>query len=350
MNRRKDDETDHHPDEGSQDDRGLPNWSEGGPEAVLDAYSQAVVKVAEKVSPAVVNIAVGHQITGSRRYRGLDALPITGGGSGVIIESDGYILTNSHVVHQAARMDVSLPDGRSFPAHVIGEDPEADLAVLRIGALGLPSADFGDSDKLRVGQLVIAIGNPYGFQCSVTAGVVSAVGRSLRGQTGRLIENIIQTDAALNPGNSGGPLVDSHGRVVGINTAVITYAQGICFAIPGNTARWVAQELISEGRVKRAYLGVNGENRPIHPTLVRRNRLPFKTGFIVLHVIPGSPAAGAGLTPGDIIISLDERPVSGIDDIHRLLGRSSVSGQISIRILRGSNKMDLAVQLREASA
>src|SRR5262245_5696712 len=221
-------------------------------EAVLDAYSQAVVAVAEKVGPAVVNIAVSRRAT-AQTPRGPRQVEANGAGSGVIIAPDGYILTNSHVAHGATRLEVTLADGRTLPAELVGEDPATDLAVIRVAAAGLPVAAFGDSARLRVGQVVIAIGNPLGFQATVTAGVVSALGRSLRGQTGRPIENIIQTDAALNPGNSGGPLLDARGRVIGINTAVIQGAQGICFAVPANTARWVAGQLITSGRVRRAY-------------------------------------------------------------------------------------------------
>jgi S1-C subfamily serine protease len=334
--------------EGPLAERG-PESGESTAESFLDAYSEAVVKVAEKVSPAVVNIAVRQTV--QRRGRGAaGSQEVSGTGSGLIIAPDGYVLTNSHVVHGATSLEVTLSDGRSLPGNLVGEDPETDLAVVQIPAWNLPMAELGDSDKLRVGQLVIAIGNPFGFQASVTAGVVSALGRSLRSQSGRLIENIVQTDAALNPGNSGGPLVDSRGRVIGINTAIIAYAQGICFAIPVNTARWVAGVLIKEGRVRRAYLGINGENRPLHPGLVRRHHLSFPTGFYVLRVLEGSPAAHAGLYAGDTIVSVDDAPVSGIDDIHRFLGRVPPDSQVKLSVLRGLERLDLPVHLTEAAA
>jgi S1-C subfamily serine protease len=302
-------------------------------EAVLDAYSQAVVTVAEKVGPAVVNIAAVRRGT-ARTLRGPVPFEAPGGGSGVVIAPDGYLLTNSHVVHGAATIEVTLADGRSFPAELVGEDPATDLAVVRVAAGGLPAAELGDSDSLRAGQLVIAIGNPLGFQATVTAGVVSALGRSLRGETGRPIENVIQTDAALNPGNSGGPLVDSRGRVVGINTAVIQGAQGICFAVPVNTARWVAGLLIKEGRVRRAFLGITGENRPLHVRVAREHGLPAPAGVGVVQVAPGSPAAGAGIEPRDVIVRLDETPTTGLDDIHRFLSRAPIDAPVRVALLR----------------
>ncbi len=313
-------------------------------EEVLDAYSAAVTTVAERVGPAVVNIAALHR-SAARTMRGVVPFEQAGTGSGVIIAPDGYILTNSHVVQGATRLEVTLADGRSFPARLIGADPATDLAVVQIDASGLPVAELGDSDKLRVGQLVIAIGNPFGFQTTVTAGVVSALGRSLRGQSGRLIDNVIQTDAALNPGNSGGPLVDSKGRVVGINTAVIAGAQGIAFAVPANTASWVAGLLIREGRVRRAYLGIAGEPRSLHPSLRREYRLDRATGVGVVHVVPGSPAERAGIRPGDTIIALDGSPISSADDLQRLLSRLPLDAEVRVGLLRGGQRLELATRL-----
>ncbi len=316
-------------------------------EALLDAYSLAVVTVAEKVGPAVVNISAVHRGT-ARTPRGLVPFEAPGAGSGVIIAPDGYILTNSHVVHGAARLEVTLADGRSFPARLVGEDPATDLAVISVDVTGLPIAQLGDSDRLRVGQLVIAIGNPFGFQATVTAGVVSALGRSLRSQSGRLIENMIQTDTALNPGNSGGPLVDSRGRVVGVNTAIISGAQGICFAIPVNTARWVTGMLIKEGRVRRAYLGIAGEPRPLHLRVLRQQGLTQTTAIGVLQVVPSSPAERAGLKPGDLIVALDGTPMSSVDDVHRFLTHAPIGASVRVGVLRGGQRLELPAVLDAA--
>jgi len=307
----------------------------GEAEAFLDAYSQAVITVADKVSPAVVNI----------RTRGRAGPHAEGAGSGVIIAPDGYALTNSHVVHGAGRLEATISDGRAFSARLVGDDPATDLAVITLDADGLPAAELGDSDRLRVGQLVIAIGNPLGFQATVTAGVVSALGRSLRGRGGRLIEDIIQTDAALNPGNSGGPLADSRGRTVGINTAIIQGAQGICFAIPINTARWVAGLLIKDGRVRRAYLGVAGEERRLHPSVVRRGGPAVPTGVAVVNVITGSPAEAAGVRAGDVIVALDDTTVRTIDDVHRFLSRAPIGCDTQIAVLRGAERISLRAKL-----
>jgi S1-C subfamily serine protease len=242
-----------------------------------------------------------------------------------------------------------LADGRSIAARLVGDDPATDLAVIRIDASGLPTAPLGNSDRLRVGQLVIAIGNPLGFQATVTAGVVSALGRSLRGQSGRLIENVVQTDAALNPGNSGGPLVDSRGRVVGINTAIIQGAQGICFAIPVNTARWIAGLLIKDGHVRRAFLGITAEPRPLHPRIAREHGLAAAAGIAVVQVSAGSPADLAGIRPGDVIISLDDSPVKTIDDVHRYLSRAPIGATARLGVLRGGDRLDLTAVLSFAA-
>jgi S1-C subfamily serine protease len=315
-------------------------------EAVLDAYSAAVVAVAERVGPSVVNIAIEKDVT-AQGPAGQRVYTVPGGGSGVVIAPDGYILSNSHVVHGAKSLEVTLADGRTVPARVIGDDPATDLAVIQTTVGGLPAARLGDSDSLKPGQLVIAIGNPLGFQATVTAGVVSALGRSLRSGSGRLIENVIQTDAALNPGNSGGPLVDSRGRVVGINTAIIQGAQGICFAVPVNTARWVAGLLINEGRVRRAFLGVTAENRPIHVRVAREHGLPSALAVGVVGVAEGSPAQAAGIEPRDVITHLGDSPLSGVDDLQRFLGRVEIGRTVPLRLLRRYVPIETAVTLAE---
>lgn len=325
-----------------------PPLSNEAAEAVLDAYSAAVVTVAERVGPSVVNISLEKDVM-AQGPGGQRVYTVPGGGSGVVIAPDGYILSNSHVVHDARHLEVTLADGRTVPARVVGDDPATDLAVIQTTVGGLPAAQLGDSDSLKPGQLVIAIGNPLGFQATVTAGVVSAIGRSLRSSSGRLIENVIQTDAALNPGNSGGPLVDSRGRVVGINTAIIQGAQGICFAVPVNTARWVAGLLINEGRVRRAYLGVTAENRPIHVRVAREHGLPSAAAVGVVGVAEGSPAAAAGLEPRDVITHLGDTPLSSVDDLQRYLGRVEIGSTVSIRLLRRYTPMELQVTLAAAS-
>jgi S1-C subfamily serine protease len=315
-------------------------------ELLLDAYSEAVTGVVERVGASVVHLAVMHQ--GQARTRdGTVPFERGGAGSGVIIAPDGYVLTNSHVVQGASRLQVGLADGRQLPATLIGADPHTDLAVVRVSDGGLPAARFGDSARLKVGQLVIAIGNPLGFQATVTTGVVSALGRSLRSESGRLIDDIIQTDAALNPGNSGGPLVDSRGQVIGINTAVIAYAQGICFAIPGNTARWVAGLLIKEGRVRRAHLGVAGQTRPLPRRLVYELRLSAETGIQIMTVIPGSPAQEADLRPGDVLLAIEETTVTDADDLHRYLTRFPEERRSTVRVLRDGSVRELPIRLRE---
>jgi S1-C subfamily serine protease len=320
--------------------------------ALLDAYSQAVVGAAETISPSVVKIDVAQ----AARSRSGEPRERQGGGSGFVFTPDGLVLTNSHVVHGSTRIDVSLPDGQRFPAHVIGDDPATDLAVIRIG---LPSNDaphlvaalLGDSQRLRVGQLAIAIGNPYGFQYTVTAGVVSALGRSLRSYSGRLIEDVIQTDASLNPGNSGGPLVTSDGRVVGVNTATIVGAQGLCFAIGINTAKFVAGRLLREGKIRRSYIGVEAQTVPLLRRVVRFYDLPSESGVIVISVENSSPGQKAGLREGDVIVAMDGKAVAGVDDLHRLLTDARVGSVSTITVLRHTEKLELKVvpeEMREA--
>ncbi|MBI2487520.1 MAG: trypsin-like peptidase domain-containing protein [Deltaproteobacteria bacterium] len=329
------------------DSSGLREEKEKRAEDLLDAYSHAVVTVSEKVSPSVVSIKTTQEVK-ARTPRGVVPFDMTGSGSGVVITPDGYILSNSHVVHNTKGLEVSLSDGRTLPAQVVGEDPDTDLAVIRIPASNLPTAELGDSDKLKVGQLVIAIGNPFGFQATVTAGVVSATGRAMRGQTGRLIENIIQTDAALNPGNSGGPLVDSRGRVVGINTAIIQYAQGICFAIPINTARWVIGLLIRDGRIQRGYLGIMGQNKPLNKFELRRYGLNNESGVEVRQVVKESPAERAGIRVGDTIVSINENTLQSVDDIHRYLAKVEVGTSLNITVLREGKKLELKARAEAA--
>jgi len=317
---------------------------------LLDAYSQAVVSSAESVSPAVAFIEVTKSPVGSKVPLGQDRRRQRGSGSGFIFTPDGLILTNSHVVHGAGKLDVTLNDGRRFDASMVGDDPSSDLAVIRISAQNLSAVTLGDSAKARVGQMAIAIGNPYGFQYSVTAGVVSALGRSLRSESGRLIDNVIQTDAALNPGNSGGPLVNSRGEVIGVNTAVILPAQGICFAVAINTAKFVAGELIKHGRIRRAYLGVGGQTVAIPRALVRAQQLQNDNGVLVISLEPKSPAERGGLREGDVIIAFDGSPVASVDDLHRLLTGARIDSQCSITLLRRLEKLQLNLLAQEALA
>ncbi|HEY4905090.1 MAG TPA: trypsin-like peptidase domain-containing protein [Candidatus Sulfotelmatobacter sp.] len=319
-------------------------------ESLLDAYSRAVTGAVEKVSPSVVNIEV-HQSAG--RTRSGEERERRGGGSGFVFTPDGLILTNSHVVHEARRIEVTVADRRRMPASLIGDDPASDLAVIRIDEPridepGLTAASLGDSQRLRVGQVAIAIGAPYGFQSTVTAGVVSALGRSLRSYSGRLIDDVIQTDASLNPGNSGGPLVDSSGRVIGVNTATILPAQGICFAIGINTAKFVASRLLRDGRLRRSYVGVSAQTVPIHRRVVRFYDLTKETGALVLSVEDGSPARRAGLREGDVIVALEDHPVAGIDDLHRVLTDVRVGVSCSLTLLRHTEKLELKIMPEEA--
>ena len=306
--------------------------------ALLDAYSRTVVGAVTRVAPSVVNIDVTQRVNVRR-----GASEVSGNGSGFIITPDGFILTNSHVVHAANSITVNLPDGREYPAQLTGDDPDTDLAVIRIDSPQLTHVRLADSESLRVSQLVIAIGNPLGFQASVTAGVISALGRSMHAQSGRLIDNIIQTDAALNPGNSGGPLVNSAGEVVGVNTAMIRPAQGICFAIASNTAKLVAGWLIRDGRIRRGYIGVAGQNVPIHRRIVRFYGLPLETGVLVISVEDKSPAKRAGLREGDLIVAFNGQSVGSVHDLHKVLVGEQIGVSARITIIRHTEKLELPV-------
>ncbi len=312
---------------------------------ILDAYSQTLIRVVERIGPAVVSVGLAMRAPEQLKRRGVPE--IRGVGSGVIITPDGYILTNSHVVQSAEKIEVRLQDGRNSSARIIGNDPHSDLAVLSILESGLPTAELGDSAKLQVGQLVVAVGNPLGFQTTVTAGVVSALGRTLRTQTGRLIENVIQTDAALNPGNSGGPLVDSRGRVIGINTAIIAGSQGICFSIPINTAKWIAAQLIREGRVRRAYLGISGQTVNLDRRLIVQHRLKSSTGVLVTEVQPNSAAAVTGLMPGDIIIKAGDTSIGSLDDLQLALSRHLIGVPLTIHAIRKRERISLEARPTE---
>jgi S1-C subfamily serine protease len=317
-------------------------------DALLDAYSRAVITAAERVSPSVLNLEV-HQPT--ERSQATDPRfpqQARGHGSGFIFTPDGFILTNSHVVHRASKIEAALIDGRRFQADLVGDDPETDLAVVRIEAANLAPASLGDSQALRVGQLVVAIGNPYGFQCTVTAGVVSALGRSLRSRSGRLISNVIQADAALNPGNSGGPLVTSQGEVVGVNTAIILPAQGICFATAINTAKFVAARLIRDGKIRRSFIGVAGQDVPLQRRVVRLNGLEVASGVLVVSVEAQSPAEKSGLLEGDVIVRYDDRPVAGIDTLHQLLTEEKVGVQALVTVVRHGEKRILSIVPQES--
>lgn len=320
--------------------------TEPNDEALLDAYSQAVTTAAAKVSPSVVNIDVRQASkTGQagERFR-----EVQGSGSGFVLTPDGFILTNSHVVHDASRIEVVLTDGRHYNAELIGDDPDTDLAVVRVSAPLLIPVSLGDSQRAKAGQLVIAIGNPYGFQCTITTGVISALGRSLRSTSGRLIDNLIQTDAALNPGNSGGPLITSRGDVIGVNTAVILPAQGICFAIAIDTAKFVASRLIRDGRIRRGYIGVAGQNIPLPRRVIRFHRIPNETGILVISVEPHSPAQRAGLQEGDVLLAYDGHPTPNIDALHKLLTEASVGIPSPLAILRGIEMQMLQIIAEES--
>lgn len=317
-------------------------------EELLDAYSRAVISAAERVSSSVINIDAHYLVSEKRRNGPRSGQEARGSGSGFIFTPDGFILTNSHVVHGATRLEVTLADGRHCEAQFIGDDPDTDLAVIRINAHNLVPAHLGDSRSIRVGQLVIAIGNPFGFQCTVTAGVVSALGRSLRAQSGRLMDGVIQTDAALNPGNSGGPLVTSRGSVIGVNTAVIRPAQGICFATSIDTAKFVAARLIRDGKISRSFIGLAGQNVPLPRRIVRYYNLPVESGILVVSFEKNSPARKAGMLEGDVIISFDDQPISGIDDLHKLLTDERVGARTPLVVIRRTEKITLDVVPEEA--
>lgn len=310
---------------------------------LLDAYSKAVITVVDAVGPAVTSISVGKQTHGNEPE-------LAGAGSGVVIAPDGYILTNDHVVHNAKQLSVTLTDGRTLGATLVGTDPATDLAVIRADGASLPYARLGNSASLRVGQLVIAIGNPFGFQSTVSTGVVSALGRTLRSQQGRLIENIVQHTAPLNPGNSGGPLVDSRGRIVGVNTAIIMVAQGIGFAISSDTAKWVVSQLLVHGRVRRGYLGITAWQRPVGRQLLRFHGLKGDHAVEVVSVAADSPAESGGIQTGDLIVAIDAQAVSSVDDIHRFLSEWLIGQSVSLTVVRGKERLEVGVSLIEAES
>ncbi|MDB6054482.1 MAG: serine protease [Verrucomicrobiales bacterium] len=309
---------------------------------LLDSYSRTISGVVQKVKAAVVNIRVQHP---GRRDRG--GQESGGSGSGFVITPDGFILTNSHVVHEADKIEVTFADGRSAPATLVGDDPDSDLAVMRIHAPNLVHVRFADSQLIRVGQIAIAIGSPYGFQQTVTAGVVSALGRSMRAQSGRLMDNIIQTDAALNPGNSGGPLVNSHGEVIGVNTATIMPAQGICFAIASRTAEFAAAWLIKEGRIRRSWIGIAGQNVDIHPRVARFHHLPRSQGVRIVSIEPKSPAERAGLREGDILVAFKNKSVTSIDQFQGCQVAAEIGVTSPLTVLRHTDKLELQVTPEE---
>jgi S1-C subfamily serine protease len=309
---------------------------------ILDAYSRAVVGAAEKLSPSVVNVEVVHKLNrGSSRLN--PSHEARGCGSGFVFRSDGFILTNSHVVHNASKIDVTLSDGRKLPATIIGDDPYTDLAVIKADAPDLIPAQFGDSKSIKAGQLVIAMGNPYGFQCTITTGVVSALGRSLRTDSGRLVDGIIQTDAALNPGNSGGPLVTSKGEVIGVNTAIIYPAQGICFAIPSHVAKMVAEKLIKDGKIRRSCIGIAGFDLEPESHLIKSWDLSVDKGVLVIHVGEKSPAEKCGLMKGDVVVAFGDQEIANGDDLHKLLTEDKIDVKSTLAVMRNKEKVLLEV-------
>ncbi len=311
---------------------------------LLDAYSRAVTAVVDAVGPAVVSISVGGESPA-----GSESEPV-GAGSGVILTPDGYVLTNHHVVSNASRVRLTLTDGTRLGAAPVGSDPPNDLAIIRANGSGMPYAPLGDSSTLRVGQLVIAIGNPLGFQSSVSTGVVSATGRGMRSLDRRLIENVIQHTAPLNPGNSGGPLVDSRGRIVGINTAIIASAQGMGFAVPSNTARHVVSQILTYGKVRRGYLGISGRQRQLSRRFARYFNLMRESGVEVVSLDPQGPAKRSGIIPGDILVEMNGHPVESVDDLHRLLSDIAVGGVVQIALVRGTERKAADVEIGESAA
>src|SRR5438309_4956453 len=312
---------------------------------LLDEYSRTIVSAANRVGPAVVNIDIKQRLDSRRGPR-----EVGGSGSGFVIAPDGFILTNSHVVHAANQIAVSLPDGREYPAQLVGDDPDADLAVIRIDAPHLAHVRLADSENLRVGQVAIAIGNPLGFQASVTAGVISALGRSMHAESGRVIDNIIQTDAALNPGNSGGPLANSAGEVIGVNTAVIRPAQGICFAIASSTAKFVAAWLIKEGRIRRGYIGVAGQTAPLHRRVARFYHLASDTGVLAVAIDKGSPADHARIRPNDVIVAFNDEAIASLHDLHKKLVGDQICKPCKPTILRRTEQLTIYVTPAEMPA
>jgi S1-C subfamily serine protease len=308
----------------------------------LDAYSRIVVGVSEKVCPSVVSVEV-LRLSNHRGGRG-------GTGSGFFFRPDGYLLTNSHVVHGSDLIQLTFQDGRQMSAELIGDDTETDLAVLKVDGTGLPVTPLGKSAQMKVGQLVVAVGNPLGFQCTVTAGVISALGRTWRARSGRLMNDIIQTDAALNPGNSGGPLVNHRGEAIGVNTAVIPEAQGICLAVSSDTAAWVAEGLIKDGRIRRGYLGVAGQRVALPSRLMKEHGLARETGMMIMGVEKGSPGSAAGLRERDVMVSFNGQPVSGVDDVHRILGSLGAGVKSTLTVLRGGKKLELEIVPAEMSS
>jgi S1-C subfamily serine protease len=311
-------------------------------EELLDAYSHAVTGAVEAIRPSVVHV----QVEGRRAGSG--GQPVRGGGSGFVLTPDGLLVTNSHVIHGAARIEVSAPDGARREASLVGDDPDTDLAILKIDAPELRAARLGDSKRVRPGQLAIAVGSPFGFESTVTAGIVSACGRSMRSTSGRLIDKVIQTDAALNPGNSGGPLVNSRGEVIGVNTAIIAAAQGLCFAIEIDLVKSVAGQLIKDGRIRRSRLGVGGQGAPIHRAIARHHALTQQTGVLVLAVEHASPAERAGIVEGDLIVGFAGAPVTSVDDLHRLLTSERAGVPSVVRVLRRTDLLELDVRPEES--
>ena len=307
---------------------------------LLDAYSRAIVGAVDQVGPAVVHLEI---TKAGRAARGRDARDVQGSGSGFFFTPDGFALTNSHVVNGAASIRATFSDGSSHPAYLVGDDPDTDLAVVKIDDTPPGFAAFGDSSSLRPGQLVVAIGNPLGFQATVTSGVVSALGRTMRSQSGRLIDGVVQTDAALNPGNSGGPLVTSRGDVIGVNTAIIAGAQGICFAIPSRTAQFVASRLIRDGRVRRAYLGVAGQTVSLTRRQAERYHLAAPGAVLITSVEPDSPAAQAGLVARDLIVGIGTSAVTSVDDLHRCLSEETIGLPAELAFFRGGERQGRVV-------